>query len=312
MQQIRTQELATSRPELVAEQNITTGFSVKVFREYMYYLAYDPSPPPMEFNECEKQHLSDIRKQCGGFTWNELIQEIKQLIIAAATPISDASPDEIVRRRISRLDAIENTYQLVGKTYKMIHKHNPKLMIVIYNRAVFLLNEANGLMTNISFEPTMAEMIRVKNTLQIFIDGLHEYWMTEHPRFIFTLPIELALPILNEQVENIMRYPSCLEMVMGARPISSWIDPTIAIWINFQRQKYIVEKKTNVLNICFGVAGIPVEICSLIASFIQATPEKLVEPLSLATMIDLRQMDGRVEMTFQNDGSLSHNIYITA
>ncbi len=311
MQQTRYQASIKRKPELVAEQNVA-GLSVKVFREYMC-LDYIQSQNPMELNECEKQHVSDIRKQCAGFTWNELIHEISQLIIAASTPIIlDASPDEIVRRRISRLDAIENTYQLVKKTYEMIHKHNPKLMIVIYNRAVFLLNEVNGLITNIIFETTMTEMIRVKNTLQNVIDRLHEFWMTEHPQFIFTMPIGLALPILIEHCENIMRYPVCLEMVMGTRPISNWIDPNIASWINIHRQKYVVEKKTNVLGICFGVAGIPVEICSLIASFIQTKSEKLVEPLSLATMIELRQMDGRVDMTFHSNGGLSHNIYITA
>ena len=309
MQQSRTQELTKSRPELVAEQNVA-GISVKVFREYMY-AAYVPIPP--EFNDLEKEHhLSELRKQCSGFTWNELIQEIKRLILTASTPILDAPPDEIVRRRISRLDAIENTYQLIGRTYKIIHKHKPTLLLVMYRRAIVLLNEVNGLFSNVYFEPTMAEMVRVKNTLQNVIGGLHEFWATEHPRFIFTLPIEFALPILNEQAENIMRYPASLEMVMGARPISSWIDPNVASWINIRRQAYIVEKKTNVLNICFGVSGIPAEICSLIASFIRAEPKKLVEPLSLATMVDLRQTVGRVEMSIRNDGSLSHNIYITA
>lgn len=185
----------------------------------------------------------------------------------------------------------------------------PECSSELYRGATVLKNQVDGLLLDPYYQETLDEMVNVRSILIETIECVRNFWVNEYPRFLFTMPTDLAMPIILENVANIMTIPSCLEIVMGMRPITDWLDPTIARWINARRQEYVAERKTNVLGICLGVAGIPFEICSLIASYICVEKESIEPPMILAEFIRTELVEGRIEMVMTN-GAYSQHIYI--
>ena len=297
-----------SKPELIAQEHVVGMLDVKVFRQYPAKNSHDL--PAFKDDRAKRIYLRELRKEMGGLLLNELTSLLSKLIKLSTISAENLSPEDVVIRRIARIKAIKQMYLVTISSHKMMHEYNPRMLIGMYRGAITLKNQVDRLLIDPFYQETLDEMVSVRRTLTESIECVRNFWVNEHPRFLFTMPTDLAMPILLEKVADIMVIPSCLEIVMGTRPITDWIDTAIARWINACRQEYVVKKKTNVLGICLGVAGIPVEICSLIASYICVEKESIEPPMILAEFIRTELVEGRIEMVMTN-GAYSQHIYIT-
>ena len=278
-----------SRPILVAEQD-----NIKVFREYSCHHSF-PIP--------------DFEDDYFWINRDGLTNALARLIDIGKPNINLLPLNIECERRDTRMDSINQLYRIILVSYKTIQYREPTILIHSYRNAIRLRRQCDDLLTDLRYSPSYEKISGTRAILIEYIERISDFWIMEHSEFLFTMPMDIVMPIIDEKTSIIMSNPRSLELVLGRRLMSDWLDPVIVEWINIRRRDYVWKRKSNVLNVCFGIVGIPPEICSLIASFIRVEKEDVYHPCVLSKFIKAYVLEGRVE-TVMRTGRYIQNIYL--
>jgi hypothetical protein len=217
--------------ELVSQKN-----TIKVFRQFLY--------------TCNSRLSSQEIQNGTGILYDNIIQELKNVIGT--------------RQSIDRLDRVRVILiicNLVEAMYDVLHRHYFHLLIIIYRKIMILWNEIK------SSETPVLEVEHCRKSVFKVILLFRSLWISL-PRFLFTMPTDISITILEEEIEQIMNTPGCVNIIFGKTIIPGWIDIPIVEWIHLQRRKKKSDKWSLLLKDIFRTKSIPSEICCLIASFI--------------------------------------------
>ncbi len=219
--------------ELVSQKN-----TIKVFRQFLY--------------TCNSRRLSsqEIHQNGTGILYENIIQELKNVIGTRQS----VDKSEHVR-------VILIICNLVEATYDVLHRHYFHLLIIIYRKIMILWNEIK------SSDTPVLEIEHCRNCVFNVILLFRSLWISL-PRFLFTMPTDISVNILEEEIEQIMNTPGCVDIIFGKTSIPGWIDIPVVEWIHLQRWKKKSDKWSLLLKEIFRTKGIPSEICCLISSFI--------------------------------------------